>query len=288
MTARRGRTPAAPGDPDGRHEPRESSDRNEPPRIFTPEYYRRMDTLEAHGWWNAGMRDVAAMLLDRIDLPTDGTLVDVGCGTGRTLAWFEARWPRWRRVGADVAGEALALAREEDRSGEGLVRADALALPLREELADLVICLDVLQHLPLDGGDAAALAEMRRISKPGAHVLLRTNAQAFPRREDDPEHDFHRYEPRELRGRLEAAGFEVLRLSRINALLGLAEIPRELRSAWKEKETGYQGILAAGEEGRSPLDRLKRAWLRLEGRLVAAGARLPAGRSILALARRAA
>lgn len=256
------------------------------PRIFTPEYYRRMDALEAHGWWNAGMRDVAAVLLDRVGLPGEGTLVDVGCGTGRTLEWFGARRPGWRRVGADVAPEGLTLARGEGRSGDGLVRADARALPLAGGIADLVICLDVLQHLPLDGGDAAALEEMRRVATPGAHVLLRTNAQAFPRREDDPENDFHRYEPDELRGRLEAAGFDVLRLSRINAVLGLAEIPRELRSVWKQKEKGYQGILADAGPDSSPLDRLKRAWLRLEGRLVAAGGRLPAGRSIVALTRR--
>jgi SAM-dependent methyltransferase len=149
-----------------------------------------------------------------------------------------------------------------------------------------VICLDVLQHLPVDGGEASALEEMGRVAKPGGHVLLRTNAQAFPRREDDPENDFHRYEPAELRGRLEAAGLDTLRLSRINAVLGLAEIPRELRSLREEGERGYQGILADAEPGPSPLDRLKRAWLRVEGRLVAAGARLPAGRSIVALARR--
>lgn len=58
----------------------------EAPRIFAPEYYRRMRALEAHGWWNAGMRDVAELLLARADLSEHGTLVDVGCGTGQTMA----------------------------------------------------------------------------------------------------------------------------------------------------------------------------------------------------------
>lgn len=294
MTNAPGRGPER-GDEGLRTEGPESS--GGPPRIFTPEYYRRMDALEAHGWWNDGMRDVAGLLLDRVDLPRRGTLLDVGCGTGRTLAWFRARRPRWRAVGVDVAREGLALARRREGAGDarpeleedpagGLACADALELPLPDGLADLAISLDVLQHLPLGGGDARALGEMRRVLKPGGHLLVRTNAQAFPRREDDPEHDFHRYEPGGLRRRMEAAGFEVIRLSRINALLGLAEIPRELESVWREEETGYQGILAEADGAPSPLDGLKRAWLRLEGRMVASGARLPAGRSIVALARR--
>ena len=39
------------------------------PRIFTPEYYARMRDLEDASWWNAGMRDVAALLLDTARLP---------------------------------------------------------------------------------------------------------------------------------------------------------------------------------------------------------------------------
>lgn len=256
------------------------------PRIFTPEYYRRMDELEARSWWNAGMRDVAGLLLDEVDLPERGSVVDVGCGTGRTLAWFRRRRPRWTTVGADLSAEALGVACERAEDTPGLARADALALPIRSGFADLVVSFDVLQHLPLEGGDAMALAEIARVLKPGGHLLLRTNAQAFPRREDDPEHDFHRYETRELRRRLAEAGLRPLRLSRVNALLGLAEIPRELRSRFGAGEAGYQGILADAARAPSPLDRWKRAWLRLEGRLVAAGRRLPLGRSIVALARR--
>ena len=35
----------------------------EPPSIFTPEYYARMRELEQGSSWNAGMRDIAALLL---------------------------------------------------------------------------------------------------------------------------------------------------------------------------------------------------------------------------------
>jgi hypothetical protein len=124
---------------------------------------------------------------------------------------------------------------------------------------------------------------MRRVLRPGGWLLARTNAQSFPKTSDDHEFQFHRFEPNELRQKLVAAGFTVRRLSRVNALLGLAEIPRELR-ARREQATDYHGILAtSGARNGAWSAALKRAWLRLEGEAVRRGARLPAGRTILAL-----
>ena len=251
------------------------------PRIFTPEYYARMRALESDGWWNAAMRDVAAMLLDGAALPPAGTMLDVGCGSGQTMDWLLGRYPAWRAVGLDVAEDGL---RAAHAAGLPVSRASALRLPHRDRSVDLVVTLDVLQHLPLDGGDATALAEMRRVLRPGGHLLLRTNAQAFPHAADDPEFNFHKYRPGELRDKLAAAGFTVLRLSRLNALLGLAEIPRELR-ATRTQGGGYHGILAAPTHGASLSATLKRRWLRLEGRAVRAGLPLPFGRTIVALCR---
>lgn len=252
------------------------------PRIFTPEYYERMRRLEAGGWWNAGMREVASLLLGVGDLPEEGRVLDVGCGSGQTLEWFLGERPGWKGAGVDVSLHGLVAGRSA--GVPGLVAGSGLALPVAAGWADLVVCLDVLQHLPLEGGDEVALREMRRALKPGGLLLVRTNAQAFPPTEPDPVHDFRKYEPKELGGRLDGAGFEVLRLSRANALLGLAEIPRELAATRREGK-GYHGILARPNGGRSVLDRWKRRWLALEGRAVAAGWRLPMGRSLMALCR---
>jgi SAM-dependent methyltransferase len=251
------------------------------PQIFTPEYYERMRALESTSWWNAGMRDVAGMLLRDVRLPAAGTMLDVGCGSGQTSLWFAAMYPEWRIFGLDVAPEGLAAARG---LGINVSRASALDLPHRDASIDVVVTLDVMQHLPLNGGDVRAMREIRRVLKPGGVLMLRTNAQAFPRTPDDVQFDFHRYEPRELRGKLENAGFDVIRLSRINALLGLAEIPRELR-AGRTQASAYHGILGQPSSETGWAKALKRAWLRLEGRFVRAGLSLPMGRTILAACR---
>lgn len=252
------------------------------PRIFTREYYARMRALESGGWWNGGMRDVAAMLLAEAGLPASGTLLDIGCGSGQTMAWFLEGHPGWSATGIDVAPDGVKAARSMGL--ERVVLASALDLPFASGTMDLTITLDVLQHLPLPGGDAAALREMRRVLRPGGHLFLRTNAQAFPRTSDDHEFDFHKFEPDELRRKLEGAGFRVLRLSRLNALLGLAEIPRELR-ATRSGGDGYHGILAEPPAAASLGAAMKRGWLRVEGGAVRRGWRLPVGRTIVALCR---
>ena len=251
------------------------------PRIFTPEYYARMRELEAGSWWNAAMRDVAAMLLSDVNLPETGTILDVGCGSGQTLTWFNQRFGSWRTLGCDISPEAVSAA---SRAGFEIAQASALALPYPSATADVVITLDVLQHVPLGGGDLTALQEMRRVLKPGGWLFVRTNAQSFPATPDDHAFQFHRYEPGELRDKLAAAGFVVRRLSRVNALLGLAEIPRELR-ARRVQSNDYHGILATSNGDASWGSAAKRAWVRLEGRAVRRGVRLPAGRTIVALCR---
>jgi SAM-dependent methyltransferase len=252
------------------------------PRIFTPEYYQRMRDLESASWWNAGMRDIAALLLDDVTLPDSGVLLDVGCGSGQTMEWFVRQHPGWRAAGLDVATEGLVAARALGVTT--VLTGSALDLPIPSASVDLVITLDVVQHLPLDGGDARAFAEIHRVLKPGGYLFLRTNAQAFPHIADDHTFQFHKYRTPELRAKLEAAKLRVVRLGRLNALLGLAEIPRELRV--RHQENSYHGLLAQ-PRGEQPWSAsLKRAWLHLEGQALRRGASLPLGRTILALCRK--
>jgi SAM-dependent methyltransferase len=251
------------------------------PRIFTPQYYQRMRDLESGSWWNAGMRDVASSLLSFLALPARGIMLDIGCGSGQTMSWFTRSRPGWRSFGLDVAPEGLAAA---TALGESVTRASALDLPARSASIDLVMTLDVLQHLPLDGGDRRAMAEIARVLKPGGHVFIRTNGQSFPKAADDPVYQFHKYQTAELRSKLAATGLRVIRIGRLNALLGLAEIPRELRAGGSKHS--YHGLLSTPRREPRWRAEIKRAWLRVEGRLVARGGDWPLGRTIVAICQR--
>jgi ubiquinone/menaquinone biosynthesis C-methylase UbiE len=251
------------------------------PRIFSAPYYERMRLLEAGSWWNAGMRDISSEMIKRANLPDTGNLIDVGCGSGQTMSWFEHEHPRWKTAGIDVSRDGVTAARA---AGLDVSLGDALQLPFASSSADLVITLDVLQHLPFPSGDEECLRECARVLKPGGYLFLRTNAQSIPRSIDDPANMFRKYRPQDLENKLRRAGFEVIALSRANSILGFAEVVRELRAS-RESGSGYHGLLAVPKENRGVGYSAKRAILRAEGKLISRGARLPAGRSIVALCR---
>ncbi len=255
---------------------------NDAPRIFSDDYYERMRRLEAGSWWNAGMRDIASAMLTRAKLDASGTLIDVGCGSGQTMSWFTDSRPGWKAVGIDIAEDGVAAA---SSAGLAVVTGNALDLPFESSSADLVITLDVLQHLPLPAGDADCLREIRRVLRPGGFLFVRTNCQSVPRATEDRSNNFRKYEPGQLREKLDQAGFEVHLLSRANAVLGLAEVARELRATRREG-SGYHGLLAVPGRPVGLAYSAKRAMLRIEAKMIDAGARLPFGRSIVALCRK--
>jgi ubiquinone/menaquinone biosynthesis C-methylase UbiE len=105
-------------------------------------------------------------------LPRDGTLVDVGCGTGTFAIGLASRRPDAQVVGIDGDREILELAR--DKRGAGAIdwRAGlADKLPLPDESADVVTMSLLLHHL-LPADKRAALSEARRVLRPGGHLCI--------------------------------------------------------------------------------------------------------------------
>lgn len=66
-------------------------------------------------------------------------IVDLGCGSGLALSWFKGD-----RVGVDFSRELLSRAHK----GSDYVLSDVESSPFRHECFDLVLCLDVAEHLP--------------------------------------------------------------------------------------------------------------------------------------------
>ncbi len=107
------------------------------------------------------------------------SLLDVGCGPGTITADFAHYLPGGRVVGVDGAAGVLEHARataartpagEMPAARVAFAAADASALPYGDGAFDVVHAHQVLQHL---GDPVAALAEMRRVCRPGGIVAAR-------------------------------------------------------------------------------------------------------------------
>jgi malonyl-CoA O-methyltransferase len=93
--------------------------------------------------------------------------LDIGCGTGRWLAWALDRGAH--AVGADLSAEMLDIGKGKPGLSGRMVQADAMAAPFRDACADVVLNALVIGHMrPV----SQAMAELARIAAPGARVIV--------------------------------------------------------------------------------------------------------------------
>ena len=239
--------------------------------------YERMAALEQEHWWFVARRAIVGDVISRLPLPATGArILEAGCGTGGNLAMLS----QFGRVSAlEPDDDARAMARRKS----GLdVREGALPhdIPFPRDHFDLVVALDVLEHVKEDGEALRAL--LARL-KPGGHALI--TVPAFPflwSRHDETHHHHRRYTMGRLRKTIEEAGGTALRVTHFNTLL----FPLVAGVRLMQRATGLGG----GNDDRMPapaVNALLRAIFGSERWLLRHGNPLP-GVSLLAVARRSA
>jgi ubiquinone/menaquinone biosynthesis C-methylase UbiE len=106
------------------------------------------------------------------DDPRGGTCVEVGCGPGRMTALLAERFDRV--VAVDVSPAMLDLARRavEADNVEFVSVSGSRLDGVADEVADVVLCYLVLQHLPRNRLVTGYLREFARVSKPGGRAFV--------------------------------------------------------------------------------------------------------------------
>lgn len=123
--------------------------------------------IEDTHWWFEGRRRIVYPLVDVLMAERDGgSIIDVGCGTGGTVAPLARRY---KALGIDAAVEAIESARR--RYPWCTFRVGAVPKDIADvtNRATIYLMMDVLEHVE---DDRALLADLVSVTKPGAHILV--------------------------------------------------------------------------------------------------------------------
>ena len=246
---------------------------------FNPLLFRRMAEIEPGHFWFAGRNRILAEVIRRYFGQPDN-LLEIGCGTGYVLSALHAAFPGTRLSASDIYPEGLAFAAQRV-PGAFLFQMDARHIPFQEEF-DLIGAFDVLEHVE---EDSTVLAQLYQACKPGGGIVLTVPQHRWLwSQADDFAHHKRRYLRRELLDKVTRAGFRTIyATSFVSLLLPLMLVQRLAKKSGTSVEQQMEGVgLHTGRVVNALLGTIM--WL--EWLLIKAGLALPAGGSLLVVARR--
>lgn len=158
-----------------------------------------MDRLEQEHWWFVSRRSIIDTVL-RSRLASVGSrsaILDAGCGTGGNLDLLSG-------LSGDVTGlemEPGAAEIARSKSGKAVfIGSLPDQVPFADGSFDLIVLLDVLEHIEDDMG---ALVSLTAKLKPGGHLIITVPAFSFLwSKHDESHHHKRRYRLHELTGKM--------------------------------------------------------------------------------------
>ncbi|HLO32230.1 MAG TPA: class I SAM-dependent methyltransferase, partial [Anaerolineales bacterium] len=118
-------------------------------------------------------------------------------------------------TGLDFSPDALAYC--QSRQLQALICGDAEKLPIRHGCYDIILTLDIIEHLK---DDRSALSEIYRALKPGGSLVIFVPAFQFLWSfQDEIGHHQRRYTAKGLKEKILQTGFEIKKLTYANSLL---------------------------------------------------------------------
>ena len=176
--------------------------------------YAEMAFLETNHWWFVGRRRILSEILTKIvDLPTEPSILEAGCGTGGNISMF-AQFGKVSAFEPDADARRLASEKGTFDIRDGKLPQE---VPFTPEGFDLISALDVLEHVE---EDTASLFTLRNYLRPGGWILITVPAYSFLwSAHDENHHHKRRYSKRELVRIVKEAGFCPVTVTHFNTLL---------------------------------------------------------------------
>lgn len=244
---------------------------------FNTDYFEELADLEAGNFWFRSRNRLIIWALNRY-FPDADSFLEIGCGTGFVLSEIENARPQLALYGSDLFITGLKFAAKRVENAE-LFQMNALQIPFEGEYA-LVGAFDVLEHIEQD---ELVLKQMFKATKHGGGIILTVPQHPFLwSKADEFSCHVRRYRGREMRGRVERAGFdEVKTISFISYLLPLVIISR-LKMRFNKSDYNIMDELRIGGVMNAIMEKV----LDIERGMIKTGCGLPFGSSMLLVARK--
>ena len=147
-------------------------------------------------------------------------ILEIGCSSGFLLRRLRRELPKAEVCGADIIDVPLKRLAEALRN-EGLptplLQFDLTTCPLPDECFDVVVALNVLEHIE---DDLRAAKEIHRLLKPGGAFIFEVPAGSSLYDDYDRElHHYRRYDAGSLDGLLVESGLKRKKLSHLGAFM---------------------------------------------------------------------
>ena len=176
--------------------------------------FERMLALENNHWWFVGRRKIISSAINNLSLPKKIRILEAGCGNGCNLSLL------------CNFGEVIAF----EKNDEAFIRAKSKKLGqiFKAELPynlpkdikknfDLVVLLDVLEHIEEDN---ETLATLKSLMCDKASILITVPAyQWLYGQHDILHHHVRRYSKSSVKKKLNIFGFKIKYISYFNTLL---------------------------------------------------------------------
>jgi SAM-dependent methyltransferase len=192
-----------------------------PAHGFPQEAFEHLAELEDGHFWFRSRNRLILWALERY-FPRAGRLLEVGCGTGVVLKAVRDRFPSMEIVGADLSPEALRIA--GDRTEVDLVQLDARQIAFTDSF-DVVCAFDVLEHID---EDETVLTQLAAATSAGGGLMVTVpQYQWLWSPADEYGRHRRRYTKQEIDGKIERAGFSIIRSTAwVSTLLPVVALSR--------------------------------------------------------------
>lgn len=244
---------------------------------FDASYFPELARLEGENFWFQARNSLIIWALKKY-FPKARNFLEIGCGTGFVLSGISNSLPNLKTCGSELFTEGLDFAVQRLPSSE-LFQMDARCIPFKEEF-DVIGAFDVIEHIK---EDSEVLKQMHQAIQPGGGVLLTVPIHRWLwSAQDEYAHHVRRYQVKELKEKVEQAGFTILRKTAFVSFL----LPFMVASRFRKKKLSIDIDPLAELKLSKSLNNLFGATMKLEERLIRLGLNFPVGGSMLLIARK--